>query len=102
MTSSFGLNVYIPDDGTNLDGSLTTKSIGDKTRYKGTQPRTTWHTSSDTTLNTRTWTLASTIWIEALVEVARVGLSGDNSRHGSNIKTEETTTNDGDGRNDCD
>jgi hypothetical protein len=93
----------IPNHSTNHDRMLTAKDIGEVTRAQSAQPRATRHRGGDTTLDISRRTLAIGLSIlvfnRAFVEVAQIGLSGDNSGHRRDIETKEATTDDGDGRN---
>lgn len=84
-----------------MDGLLTAEDIRKVTRDQRTKEGTTGHSSGDTALNASSRTGALSIGVPilwSLVEVAKVGLCRDNGGHGTDIKTEESTANDGDGR----
>jgi len=97
----------VPDDASNHDRILATKTIRDNTRNQSTEPGTSRHGSSNTTLVEGTGTGALVHIVEGrapgtLVKVALVSRCADNSRHGRNIKPEQTAANDGDGRDHVD
>lgn len=92
----------LPDNRPNLDRSLPAKHIRQETRDQGTEPGATSHGGSDATLDIGmgTSTVHFTIFIldVALVEVAEVGFRADDGGHGRDVKPEQTTAEDGDGR----
>jgi len=94
----------LPDDTANHNGIPTTKDIREETRNQGTQPGTSGHSSSDTTLSQRFWARALGIIVErrtpgTLVEITFVGVGTQDGRHRRDIETKEGTADDGDGGN---
>jgi hypothetical protein len=89
----------IPDDRTDHDCFLSAHDVRDVTGYESRNPGATCHRGSDASLDSRCRTIAR---CRALIEVTLVRISADNGTHGRNIKTEQTTTNDGDCRDDVD
>ena len=62
---------YVPNQGTYLNGSFATESIGDKSRTESTKPGTTRHGGCDTTLNIVLGAEALALFVMAqLVELA--------------------------------
>lgn len=113
---------FIPDECTNLNRAFAAKLIREVTRKQSTEPRATRHGSSDTTLHIRlrTVTLVNIVSLDltryrvsvpgstrrpvllCLLEITQIWFGRDNGRHGSNVKTKQTATNNGDGRDHVD
>lgn len=90
----------LPNNTTNHNSILATKTIRNETRDESTEPRTTGHGSGNTTLSEGAETTTDVIVVEwraprPMIEITLISRRADNGRHRRDIETEQCTANDG-------
>lgn len=91
----------LPYHGANHDGFLPSQDIRKKARQQSPQKRTPGHGSGDSSLHVSSWACAVIVGRgrAALIEIAFILPCAKDGRHGRDVKAEQATSNDGDGRN---